>query len=89
VNPTGSKSSERGGTRTRTQKNMRIYLRFHVRNVESRHQFVGSAIVTAVVMKSAVLWGITICSSLKVNRHMGGTYRLHLHGGARCQNESR
>jgi hypothetical protein len=44
-------------------------------------------------MKSIVFWDITPCSLLKVNRHFGGTYRLHLRGRkicrARNQRESR
>jgi hypothetical protein len=31
-----------------------------------------------MVMKSTILWDITPCSPLKVSRHFGGTYRLHL-----------
>jgi hypothetical protein len=41
---------------------------------------VGFDVLTAVVMKSSIFWDITPCSSLKDNRHFGGTYRLHLHG---------
>jgi hypothetical protein len=29
-------------------------------------------------MKSSIFWDITKCSPLKVNRRIGGTYRLHL-----------
>jgi hypothetical protein len=42
------------------------------------HHYVGFEVLTAVVMKSSVFWDITPCSPLKVNRHFGGTYRLHL-----------
>jgi hypothetical protein len=35
-------------------------------------------VLTAVVMKGSIFWDITPCSSLKVNRHFGRTYRLHL-----------
>jgi hypothetical protein len=38
----------------------------------------GFVVLTAVVMKSSIFWDITLCSPLKVNRHFGGTYRLHL-----------
>jgi hypothetical protein len=31
-------------------------------------------------LKSTIFWDITPCSPLKINRHFGGTYRLHLHG---------
>jgi hypothetical protein len=54
--------------------------------------FVGFQDVTAVVMKSTVFWEI-MCSPLKVNRHLGETYRLHFHGlkisRTRNQNEMR
>jgi hypothetical protein len=41
---------------------------------------VGFEVLTAVVMKSTVFWDIMPCSSLKVNWHFRGTYRLHLQG---------
>jgi hypothetical protein len=41
---------------------------------------VGSEVLTAVVIKSAISWDIKPCSPLKVNWRFGGTYRLHLHG---------
>jgi hypothetical protein len=37
-------------------------------------------VLTAVVMKSTVLWDIRPCSPLKVNQRFGGTYRLHIQG---------
>jgi hypothetical protein len=37
-------------------------------------------VLTAVVMKSIILWDITPCSPLSFNRCYGGTYRLHLQG---------
>jgi hypothetical protein len=40
----------------------------------------GFEVLTAVVMKSATFWDITLCSKLEVNRHFRGTYRLHLRG---------
>jgi hypothetical protein len=53
----------------------------------------GFEVLTAVVMKSTIFWDITPCSPLKVNRRLGGTYRLHLQGRkisrARNQRESR
>jgi hypothetical protein len=56
-------------------------------------QYVGFEVITAVVMKSSVFWDITPCGPLKVNRHFGGTFRLHLHGRrisqARNQHESK
>jgi hypothetical protein len=36
--------------------------------------------VGAVVVKSSVVWDITPCSALNVNRRFGGTCRLHLQG---------
>jgi hypothetical protein len=40
--------------------------------------FLRFEILTVVVMKSTVFWDITPCSPLKVNRHFGGKYRLHI-----------
>jgi hypothetical protein len=40
----------------------------------------GAEVLTAAVMKSSIFWAITPCSPLKVNRRLGGTYRLHLQG---------
>jgi hypothetical protein len=40
----------------------------------------GYEILTAVVMKGSVLWDITPCTPLKVNRRFEGTCRLHLQG---------
>jgi hypothetical protein len=37
-------------------------------------------VLTAVVMKSTIIWDITPCSPLRVNRRLGGAYRLHLQG---------
>jgi hypothetical protein len=34
---------------------------------------------TAVTMKNVVFWDVELCRSC-VNRHFGGTYRLHLQG---------
>jgi hypothetical protein len=55
--------------------------------------YVGSEVLTAVVMKSAIFWDITPCSPLKVSRRFGRTYRLHFQGQrisrARNQRESR
>jgi hypothetical protein len=36
--------------------------------------------VTSMEKKRAVLWDITPCTPLKVNRRFGGTYCLHLQG---------
>jgi hypothetical protein len=37
--------------------------------------FVGFEVLTEVVMKSTILWDITPCSALKINRRFGGTCR--------------
>jgi hypothetical protein len=37
-------------------------------------------ILTEVVMKSSVVWNITLCRPMRVNRSLRGTYRLHLQG---------
>jgi hypothetical protein len=37
-------------------------------------------VLTAVVIKSSILWDITPSSPLEVNRRFGGTCRLHLQG---------
>jgi hypothetical protein len=47
------------------------------RNID-RTVLVGSEVLTPVVMKSSVFCNIMPCSPLKLNRHFGGTYRLHL-----------
>jgi hypothetical protein len=43
-------------------------------------------------MKRSIFWDMTQCSSLKVNRHFGRTYRFHLQckiSGAKHQRENR
>jgi hypothetical protein len=40
--------------------------------------FLGFEVLTAVVMKSAIFWDLTLCSPLRVNWRVGGTYSLHL-----------
>jgi hypothetical protein len=44
-------------------------------------------------MKSIIIWDMTPCNLLKVNRRFGGTYRLHIQGQnirrVRIQSESR
>jgi hypothetical protein len=52
-----------------------IYKHGAVRNSDG---FVGSEVLTAMVMKSNIFWDITPCSPLKVNRRFGGAYRLNL-----------
>jgi hypothetical protein len=41
---------------------------------------VGFEVLTTVVMKSSVLWDITLCTPPKVNQHFRGTCHLHLQG---------
>jgi hypothetical protein len=36
--------------------------------------------ITAVVINGSMFWNKTRCGPLKVNRHFGGTCRLHLQG---------
>jgi hypothetical protein len=38
-------------------------------------------------MKSIILWEVTPCSLLRCNRRFGGTYRLHLRGRRKFQQE--
>jgi hypothetical protein len=53
---------------------------------------VGFEVLTAVVMKSSIVWDITPCGPLSVNRRHGKTYRLNLQcrriSRARNQRES-
>jgi hypothetical protein len=42
--------------------------------------FVGSEVLTAVVMKSSIFWDIISCSSMKIKRSFGEARRLHLQG---------
>jgi hypothetical protein len=41
-----------------------------------RAEYVGFEVLTAMVMKRTIFWGITPCSPLSVNRRFGGTYRV-------------
>jgi hypothetical protein len=63
-----------------------------IRRRESLLFYIGFEVLTAVAMKSIIFWDITPCSPLKVNRLLGGSYRLHLQGRrisrARNQRES-
>jgi hypothetical protein len=47
---------------------------------EQHTSYVGSEVLSAVVIKSTILWDITSCSPLKVNRRFDGTYHLHFRG---------
>jgi hypothetical protein len=42
--------------------------------------YVGSEVLSAMVMKSTIMWEITSCSPLKVNRRFGRTHHLHFQG---------
>jgi hypothetical protein len=41
---------------------------------------VGFEVFTVVTVKNAVFWDVAPCRSCEMNRHFGGTYRLHLEG---------
>jgi hypothetical protein len=49
-------------------------------------------VLTALTMKSSIIWDATLCSLMNVKRCFGGTYRLHLQvqkvSQARNQNEA-
>jgi hypothetical protein len=40
----------------------------------------GSEVLTEMIRKSTIFWDVIRCSSVQVNRRLGGTYRLHLQG---------
>jgi hypothetical protein len=41
---------------------------------------VGLEVLSAVIIKTSIFWNITSCSPLRVNRRLGGIYRIHLRG---------
>jgi hypothetical protein len=43
-------------------------------------KYVGFDVLSALVMKSIILWDMMPCSPLSFNRRFGGTYHLHLQG---------
>jgi hypothetical protein len=47
---------------------------------EIKFFYVGSEVLTAVVIRSSIFWDIRPYSPLKVNRRFGGTCRLHFQG---------
>jgi hypothetical protein len=47
-------------------------------NEQTDRHYVGFEVLTAVFIKSAVLWDIMPYSMLRINRHYGGTCCLHL-----------
>jgi hypothetical protein len=42
--------------------------------------YVGFEVLTAVVMKNSIFWDMAPCGPLKVNRYLGGKWKLHLQG---------
>jgi hypothetical protein len=48
--------------------------------MQQNHFFFLEVGITSIDIKSAILWNMTPCSQLKVNRRFGGTYRLYLQG---------
>jgi hypothetical protein len=71
-----------------------LFLSSHQTDYITHIVFLSSLIILAkeIYMKSTIFWDITPCSSLKVNRLFGGTYRIHLQARisqARYQRESR
>jgi hypothetical protein len=67
------------GKRRRQARNQRESRRqaYELYMTKGFHQilnyYVGSEVLTAVVMKSSTFWSITLCSPLKANRCFGGT----------------
>jgi hypothetical protein len=47
-------------------------------------EFLAYEVLTAVINKNFILWFITPCSQLKVNRRFGGIYRLHIQSRRIC-----
>jgi hypothetical protein len=41
---------------------------------------VGFEVLTTVAVKISIFWDAVPCIPLRVNRHFGGKYRLHLQG---------
>jgi hypothetical protein len=48
--------------------------------VIKRNVIAGFEVLTAAVTKNCILWDITPCNLLKVNRRFGRTFRLNLQG---------
>jgi hypothetical protein len=55
---------------------------------ENKNLHVRFEVFTAVTMKNAVFWDVAPCRYC-VNRHFGGTYRLHLQGRKICEQGTR
>jgi hypothetical protein len=58
--------------------NFRLYIISALHESEIK-LYRGFEVLISVVTKSSVFWDITLCSPVKANRHLGGTYCLHLH----------
>jgi hypothetical protein len=56
--------------------------------LRTENHFVGFEVLTALVMKNPIFWGITTCSLLKVNRRFVLTYRLRLQAYQVCGPQS-
>jgi hypothetical protein len=55
--------------------------RLHMQGFSTRSvHYVGSMVLTAVIMKISIFWDITPYSPLKVNWRFGGKCHLHLQG---------
>jgi hypothetical protein len=52
----------------------------HLDKEKVNSDFVAFVVLTAVVMKSNIIWDITTWMQLKVNQNFRETYRLHLEG---------
>jgi hypothetical protein len=46
----------------------------------SLHTFAGFQILTVMAVRSSLVWDITLCSQVKINRRFVGTYRLDNQG---------
>jgi hypothetical protein len=56
----------------------------HMFGKESAEQYEAFEVLTLVVTKSSIFWGIMYCSLLKVNRSFGVISRLHLQSQRIC-----
>jgi hypothetical protein len=57
-----------------------IYFTANLKIPDASVNFAGSVALKAVVMKNSIFWGgdITPCSTLKIDRYFGGSFRLQL-----------
>jgi hypothetical protein len=61
-----------------------VFMRFYGNTCGARRQSLYYLYVT-YKLNSSIFWGITTFSLFKINRHFGGTYRLHLQGRRICR----